>query len=107
EVKPALLQPADVSPDWHVAQNQNKVLDKRDVPGLTSRAKGAFVIIASPDKNEFVNQLAVVPDDGNVAGLLDSFDAANYLSGLTSGARDAKATPEALPGPPGAKALTF
>ncbi len=108
QVNAALLQAADISSDWHVAQNQNKVLDQRDVPGLTSGGKGAFVIVASPDKNEFVNQLAVVPDDGNVSGLLEAFDSENYLSGLTSGAADAQATVQALPDArAGAKALTF
>ena len=108
ELNAALLQPSDVSPDWHVAQNQNKVLDQRDVPGLTSGAKGAFVTLASPDKNEYVSQIAVVPDDGATAGLLEAFNSANYLGGLSAGAQDAKATPQTLPdAPPGAKALVF
>ena len=108
QLAPALLQPADVSPDWHVAQNQNKALDKRDVPGLHSGAEGAFTILASPDKNEFINELVVVPDDRDAGGLLAAFTSDNYLGALAPGANDAKASFTTLPGtPPGTKVLTF
>src|SRR5437588_6887031 len=46
QLGPAQLQPADVSADWHVAQNQEKVLTQRDVPGLSSGGKGSFTILA-------------------------------------------------------------
>ena len=69
---------------------------------------GWVEILASADKNEFINQLVVVPDDGGAAGLLDAFTSDNYLGGLAPGANDAKASLTALPGAPaGAKVLTF
>jgi hypothetical protein len=105
----AQLTTADISPDFSQRQDAVRRVDRRDAPGLTSGASGRFVTLVSPDEQEFVNQLTVIPDDpGGVAAMLEAFNPANYLGGLTAGDPGATAEPLTLDGAPeGARALSY
>lgn len=107
-ILPALLQLADVPPDFRQAQNSVRVLAATDAPGLSVPGTGIFVTLVSPDGEEFVNQLIVVPADGDAGALLEAFTPEAYLPGLTAG--DIAATAEEVKprgAPADAKALSY
>jgi hypothetical protein len=104
----ALFVESDFPADMSVRQNQTKVLSPNDVPGLNTSASGQFATVVSQDKNEFVNEIAVVPDASDPQALLDAFNLSNYLAGFTGGAKDATGaalTPTAAPF--GSKAYSY
>lgn len=91
-----------------VRQNQSKIVQAKDVPGLTGMASGQFVTVVSGDKNEFVTESVIISPGGDATALLDAFSLRNYLAVLTGGAKDAKGSELAVTGAPsGARALSY
>ena len=79
-----------------------------DIPGLTSTASGDAKTAASADNNEFITVVAVLPDAGDAATLLQAFTMDSYLSNVTGHAEDAAGQPLTLSGAPaGARAFSY
>ncbi len=105
----ALLDAADYPPDLGVKQQHTKIVAARDVPGLTSEASSFFATVATSSGDEFVNLIAIATDsEQGASGMFDAFTPGTYLPGLTNGARDAVATPQAVSGAPaGSEAFSY
>ena len=105
----ALLMATDYPPDLGVKQQQTKIVAARDVPGLTSEASSFFATVATSSGDEFVNLIAIATDsEKSASGVFEAFTPGTYLPGLTTGARDAAATPLAVAGAPaGASAFSY
>jgi hypothetical protein len=107
-IGPLLLNTADYPADMPLQRQQAKFLTARDVPGLASEASGFFATVATDAGDEFVNLIVLSANDKSVSGALNALTPANYLPGLTTGARDAATTALDVSGAPiGAKGFAY
>ena len=105
---PLLLNTADYPSDMPLQRQQSKFVGVRDVPGLKSEASGFFATVATGTGDEFVNLIVLSSDEKSASGALDALTPANYLSGLTTGARDAATTTlDVSAAPIGAKGFAY